>query len=58
MFCDSFFAYPSPDEVINDGKNRPLQEKYNLNTYWDNGGEWFPELGFEGLADPRFFSMN
>lgn len=39
MFCNGFFAYPSLDEVIKYGKTSPVEEKYNLNSYWDNRGK-------------------
>jgi hypothetical protein len=39
QFCDSFFGFPSLDEVVEAGKKASKEAKYNMNTYWDNRGK-------------------
>lgn len=42
QFCPIFFAYPSLKEAMDKGKNAPKEQKYNMNTYWDNRGKNAP----------------
>ncbi|KAF2728857.1 hypothetical protein EJ04DRAFT_503396 [Polyplosphaeria fusca] len=39
QFCPSFFQYSSLKEVVDSGKNAPKEEKYSMNSYWNNRGK-------------------